>query len=171
VLYQIAALAGFARAEGVPMVHVKAHGALYNDAAVKRPQADAIARAIARFDPTLIMVGLAGSELLKAGIAAGLRVASEVFADRAYQADGTLRSRRLPGALIHEPERAAAQVIQMVRDGTVTTYEGNQLPIKADTVCMHGDTPGAPAIAAAVRRQLEAAGIRITPMRELAVGG
>jgi len=164
VLYQIAALAGMAKAEGVALVHVKAHGALYNDAATHRPLAAAIARAIARFDPKLILVGLAGSELLQAGAAAGLHVASEVFADRAYNADGTLRSRRLPGAMILDPERAAQQVIQMIQNGYVTTYESTQLSIQVDTVCLHGDTPGAPAIAAAVRRQLEAAGIQIVGM-------
>ena len=155
VLYQIGALDAFARAEGAMLAHVKAHGALYNLAATRLPIARAIARAVARFDTHLVMVGLAGSAMADAAREFGLRFASEGFADRAYNRDGTLRSRREPGTLITDPQRAAAQALQMVREQSVTTPEGETIPIVVDTLCVHGDTPGAAAILYAVREALQ----------------
>lgn len=159
VLAQLGALAAIARAEGVELTHVKPHGALYNQAAVEPPLAVAIAAAIAAFDPTLILVGLAGSALITAGHDAGLRVAREAFADRVYEADGTLRSRSMVDALLHEPERCLDQVVAIVTRGYVVAHDGSQVPIQADTICLHSDTPGAAERAATLRQGLLAARI------------
>ena len=167
VLYQAAALAGIAQANGVRLVHVKPHGQLYNDAVTSPPLAEAIARAVARLDPSLILVGLAGSALVEAGRAVGLRVAEEAFADRVYEANGALRSRRLPGAMIHDPVQAAEQVLAMVRDGEVVAHDGTRVRLRADTICLHGDGPTAPQIGAELRRRLEAAGVQVTPLTAL----
>jgi UPF0271 protein len=164
VLYQVAALAGFARSVGLDLAHVKPHGALYNVAAAERPAANAIARAIARYDRDLILVGLAGSLLVEAGREAGLRVAREGFADRAYNADGSLRSRRLPGAVLGSPADVARQAVGMVCERTVVTYGGEELRIEVDTLCIHGDTPGASSLAQAVRGALLDAGVEILPL-------
>ncbi len=164
VLYQVGALAGFARAAGVPLVHVKAHGALYNRAAGDAATAEAIARGVRRFSRDCILVGLAGSLLIAAGEAAGLPVAAEAFADRAYEADGTLRSRRLPGALLPDPAAAAAQAVSIVRDGQLRRFDGILVLLHADTLCIHGDTPGAVEYARAVRAALEAAGVVVAPL-------
>lgn len=161
VLAQIGALHALTRAEGVPLVHVKPHGALYNDAAVTPALAEAIAAAVAAFDRGLILVGLAGSALIAAGEAAGLRVAREAFADRRYEADGTLRRRGLPGALIEDDQQALTQAIAIVAEGRALTLDGAAVPIAADTICLHGDTPGAAARAALLRRGLAAAGIAV----------
>lgn len=161
VLYQVAALAGIVRAEGGRLTHVKPHGALYNRAAVDASVATQIARAVAAFNPALSVVGPPDSALMAAGAAAGLPCLAEAFADRAYQPDGKLRSRRLPGALLDDPARAAAQAVAIARDHGVTTATGEVLSIVAATLCVHGDTPGAPAIAAAVRDALAAAGIEV----------
>ncbi len=166
VLYQIAAVGGVAAAEGMKLQHVKPHGALFNMAARSEPLAAAIARAVASYDPTLVLVGLAGSEILNAGRAAGLRVAAEVFADRAYEPDGSLRPRRLPGAVIHDVEAVAARAVRMAGERTVETIDGTLLPVEADTMCVHSDTPGAGRLAAALRRALESAGVRVVAMRE-----
>jgi UPF0271 protein len=154
VLAQIGALAAIARVEGVQLTHVKPHGALYNDAASHFALAQAISQAIAVFDQKLILVGLAESELIRAGEAAGLRVAHEAFADRRYEADGTLRSRSLPGAVLDDPNDAAAQALSIVTQGHAQTIDGAQVSIKADTLCVHGDLPGAVARAVAVRHAL-----------------
>ncbi|HMA33936.1 MAG TPA: 5-oxoprolinase subunit PxpA [Chloroflexia bacterium] len=164
VLYQIGALAAFAQAQGTRLRHVKPHGALYNRAAGDYALAAAIARAVHSFAPTLILVGLAGSRLLDAGRTLGLPVAAEAFADRAYEADGTLRARRLPGAILPDPAAAAAQALSIVQHGQVRAYDGTLVPVHADTLCIHGDTPGAPAYAQAVRSALEAAGITIAAL-------
>jgi UPF0271 protein len=164
VLYQIGALAAFARAYGTSLVHVKAHGALYNLAAVRDDVAHAIACAIAKFDANLVMVGLAQSKMIDAARDAGLRVAREGFADRAYNRDGTLRSRRAPGSLITDPARAAAQALQMVRDHCVTTPEGETIAIHVDTLCLHGDNPAAIENARAVRETLEIHGIMVAAL-------
>ncbi|HEX6605483.1 MAG TPA: LamB/YcsF family protein, partial [Chloroflexia bacterium] len=142
--------------------------ALYNRAAGDPATAEPIARAVRRFSADLILVGLAGSLMLDAGRAAGLRVAAEAFADRAYEADGTLRSRRLPGAIHPDPATAAAQALSIVRDGQVRAYDGTLVPIRADTLCIHGDTPDAPAYARAVRAALEGAGIAVAPLAPVA---
>ena len=159
VLYQIAAVAGVAAAEGVKLQHVKPHGALFNMAARDATLAAAIAQAVASFDPSLILFGLAGSEILTAGLAAGLRVASEVFADRAYEADGSLRSRIKPDAVIHDAAVVIARAVRMVKERTVEAIDGTPVPREADTICVHGDTPGADLLAAQLRAGLEAAGV------------
>lgn len=150
VLYQIGALAAFARAEGAELRHVKPHGALYNQAAKNRTLAEAIARAVHRFDPALILVGLAGSLLIEAGAGIGLRTANEGFPERGYNPDGSLMDRRLPGALIHDPVQAAAQALVLAREG-ILTPAGR---VRIDTLCIHGDSPGALEITQAVRQKL-----------------
>jgi len=161
VLYQVSALAGMASAQGVRLQHVKAHGALYNMACRDRALADAIARAVAAFDRSLILFGLPKSELLRAGQAAGLRVAAEVFADRAYDPDGSLTSRGKPGSVIQDTQRVVDRAIKMVRDNKVVAVDGSTIALQADTICLHGDTPGAADHAKAVRRGLESAGITV----------
>ncbi len=167
VLYQLGALSAFAQAEGARLAHVKAHGALYNVAATNPRVAFAIARAVARFDANLVLVGLATSTAMAdAARECGLRFAREGFCDRAYNRDGTLRSRREPGSLIRDPQRAAQQALQMVRDGSVTTPEGETIPLAVDTLCVHGDTPEAVAILRAVRDVLAAADIELRSLDE-----
>ena len=163
VLYQIGALAAMAGREGARLQHVKPHGALFNMAVRDGALADAIARAVAEFDPGLVLFGLPGSEILAAGRRAGLRVAAEAFADRAYEADGSLASRRKPGAVLHDPPAVVDRALRMIRDGVVTALDGSELPLEVETICVHGDTPGASALAAALRSGLEAAGIRVMP--------
>ena len=162
VLYQVGAVAAFTRAAGVELRHVKAHGALYNRAAHDEAAAAAIARAVRRFDSALVLVGLAGSALVAAGREAGLAVAEEAFADRAYEADGSLRSRLLPGAVLDDPGAAAEQAVAIVR-GSVRAFDGTTLGIRADTICVHGDLPGAAARARAVRDALLTEGVEIRP--------
>lgn len=164
VLYQIAAVAGVAAAEGVTLQHVKPHGALFNMAARSSRLAEAIAKAVASFDRALILVGLAGSEMLTAGRAQGLRVASEVFADRAYEPDGALRSRSLPAAVIHDVETVVARAVRMVRERSVEAVDGTVVPLAADTICIHGDTPRAGTLAARLRVALEAEQVEVVPM-------
>jgi UPF0271 protein len=153
VVYQVGAVAAFARAAGTELRHVKPHGALYNRAARDAATADAIARAVRRVSRDLVLVGLAGSVGLDAGRAVGLSVASEAFADRAYEPDGSLRSRRAAGAVIDDPDACAGQALAIIREGR----------IRADTLCVHGDRPGATDRARAVRAALEAAGVTIQP--------
>ena len=164
LIYQIAAIAGLARAAGAELRHVKPHGALYNRAAQDERLAGSIARAVRRFSPQLILVGLAGSRLVEAGRAAGLTVAAEAFPDRAYEPDGSLRSRQLPGAVLTDSAVIAARAVEMARNGTVTATDGTVVPLRADTLCLHGDTPGAAEHARAVRDALEAAGVTIAPV-------
>jgi UPF0271 protein len=165
VLYQVAALAGIAATQGVRLQHVKAHGALYNMACRDRPFADSIARAIAGFDKGLILFGLPKSELIMAGKAAGLGVAAEVFADRAYEPDGSLASRRKAGSVIHDEAAVVKRAIEMVRERRVVAIDGSVITLDADTICLHGDTPGAAALARAVRQGLESAGVTISSLR------
>jgi UPF0271 protein len=138
-VYQIGALEAMVRAEGGTMHHVKPHGALYNKAATDTRYAEAIAQAVAKVNDQLILYGMSGSALIRAGQALGLRTASEVFADRTYQDDGTLTPRNLPGALIHNKDQAVQQVLQMVIEQKVTTQSGKEIPIQADTICIYGD--------------------------------
>lgn len=161
VLYQVAAVAGVAAAEGVRLQHVKPHGALYNQACRDRALADAIARAVAAFDSSLILLGLPESELLHAGEHAGLRVAAEVFADRAYEPDGSLTPRRKAGAVIHDREAVVQRAVRMAREKSVVATDGSIVPLTADTICLHGDTPGAGELARLVRDGLEAAGVTV----------
>ena len=161
VLNQINALTAIARSAGAAVTHLKPHGALYNMAAKNQSLAQAIAQATRDFDPACILVGLAGSELIKAGENAGLATAAEAFADRTYQADGSLIPRQSPDALIHDPEFAAERVIQMVLRGTVTSQQGTEIPIRADTICIHGDSPRAVEIAKTIRERLKREGIEV----------
>ena len=159
VLYQVAAVAGVAAAEGVRLQHVKPHGALFNMAVRNAELAGAIARAVAAFDRSLILFGLPGSEILNAGRAAGLRVAAEVFADRAYEPDGSLASRRKPGSVIHDADTVVLRAVRMVKEKTVVAVDGSVVPLEADTICVHGDTPGSDQLAASIRSGLERAGV------------
>ncbi|ARN22765.1 LamB/YcsF family protein [Piscinibacter gummiphilus] len=158
VVYQVGALSGFARAAGGRLNHVKAHGALYNMAAKDRALADAIARAVHDVDPTLILFGLAGSQMIAAAEALGLRTASEVFADRSYQDDGSLTSRGQPGAMIEDVSRSLAQVRQML-SGSVRAVSGRDVPLRAETLCIHGDQPGALDFARSLRAALQSDGV------------
>jgi UPF0271 protein len=171
MLAQIGALAGVARAVGVPLRHVKPHGALYNVAADDAAIAEAIARAVRAFDPELILVARAGSAQVGISRGMGLRVAEEAFADRGYDAAGRLLPRGTGGALMAGPEPAAARVVELVRTGALATGEGDRLSLRPATLCIHSDTPGAGAIAAAVRTALLAAGVRLRPLYLLAVTG
>lgn len=164
VVYQIGALSAFVTAEGGKLRHVKPHGALYNMAAARPDLAQAIARAVYRVDRELILYGLAGSELIKAGEEVGLRTASEVFADRTYQEDGSLTPRTEPGALIEDTSAAVSHVLRMVREGKVRTLGGTDLEIRADTICIHGDGEHALRFAKTIREQLMAAGVQIAPL-------
>ena len=165
VLYQIGALAAFCRAHDVALVHVKAHGALYNMAASDGSIAAAIARGIARFDRQLVMVGLASSPAMARSAASeGLAYAREAFADRAYNPDGTAQSRKIPGSLIADPMRAAQQAVDIAR-GFVIADDGSKVQMDAQTVCLHGDNPAALANVQAVRQALQDAGIAVRRLR------
>jgi UPF0271 protein len=161
VVYQLGALAAFVKAEGGTMHHLKPHGALYNMAAVTPALAEAIAEAVYRVNPELLLYGLAGSALIKAGQKLGLRTANEVFADRTYQPDGTLTSRRSPNAMLSEPQAAIQQVIRMVKEGKVCSVPGPDVSMQADTVCIHGDGAHAVEFAQQIRRVLEKEGVLI----------
>lgn len=161
VVYQIGALWATAAVQGVRLQHVKPHGALFNMAVRDAALADAIARATASVDSSLILFGLPGSELIAAGRRAGLRTAAEVFADRAYEPDGTLVSRRKPGAVIHDPEAVIARVVRMARDRSVVAVDGSVVRLELDTICVHGDTPGAANLAARIRTALAEAGVDV----------
>lgn len=163
LIYQIGALAALVRAQGGALHHVKPHGALYNQAARDPVLADAIAAAVLDVDPSLALYGLAGSELLRAAVRAGLRPVAEVFADRGYRADGSLVPRSQPGALVDDVDEAVARTLRMVRDGTVQAVTGETVRLRADTVCLHGDGPHALAFARALRAALTAAGVDVRP--------
>jgi UPF0271 protein len=165
LIYQIGAVAGLAAAEGVPLQHVKAHGALYNMAVRDAALAEAIARAIAAVDRSLIMFGLPGSELIRAGEKLGLEVAPEAFADRAYEPDGQLVSRRKPGAIIHDPAVVVARVVRMAREGVVAAIDGSTVRLNATTVCTHGDTPGAHELVRHIRQGLEREGVKVRALK------
>jgi UPF0271 protein len=161
VVYQIGSLWGFVRSEGGTMQHVKAHGALYNMAAKNVGLAEAIAEAVYKVDPELILIALAGGELAKAGEKIGLKTASEVFSDRTYQSDGSLTSRRQPDALIKEDELAVKQVIRMVNEGKVLSRQGVDVSIQADTICVHGDGVHALEFAKTIVSSLSESGITV----------
>jgi UPF0271 protein len=161
VLYQVAALMGMAGAEGLRIAHVKPHGALYNTAAADASTARAIARAVRQADPSLALVGLAGSALIAAARDEGLRPLEEAFADRAYACDGRLVARGEAGAVLSDPGIVAARAVALARDHSVDCAGGGRIAVHADTICIHGDTPGAPVLARAVRDALERAGIRV----------
>ena len=161
VTQQVHALADVAAAQGARLTHVKPHGALYNMASTRRDLAEAIARAVYLVDPALVLFGLAGSALVSAGREAGLSVAEEVFADRRYAPDGTLVSRSLPRALITDTHESIEQTLQMVRHGTVRAVNGADVPVRADTICLHGDAAGAANVARALRSALESNGVTV----------
>jgi len=165
VIYQVGALMAFCRAEGVRLAHVKPHGAMYNLAAESAGAALAIAQAVKAVDSGLVLLGPAGSELLRAGRAVGLRCACEVFADRAYNRDGSLVARGLPGSLIHDPDEACARAVRMVTEGLVAAVTGEDLPVIVDSVCVHGDNPAAVEFAGFLRGALTAAGIEVRPFQ------
>lgn len=164
VLYQVAALAGIAAAEGTRVRHVKAHGALYNMAARDREIADAIVAGSAAFDRSLVVVGPPDSELTAAATRAGLRSAAEAFADRAYRPDRSLVPRHIAGAVIDQPFGVLERALRLVRAREVTAVDGSIISIHADTICVHGDTPNAPAIAAQLRSGLAEAGVLVAPL-------
>lgn len=161
IVYQVGALLGFTKAANVELRHVKPHGALYNFAAVHQPTADAICAAVKDIDPGLILFGLSGSALVAAAEQCGLSVAQEVFADRTYQEDGTLTPRGQPGAMIENLHDAIDQVMNMLHLSEVRTAQGTWIPVKADTLCIHGDQPGAAAFANGIRQALLKEGITI----------
>jgi 5-oxoprolinase (ATP-hydrolysing) subunit A len=167
VLYQVAALLGFCRRHGVPMQHVKPHGMLYTQANGDASLAAGVAAGIAAADPSLILVCQSGTELARAGLAAGLRVAYEGFVDRAYNADGSLVSRSRPGSVLHDAGAAAEQALRMVTEGRVRAIDGTVVDLQADTLCCHGDTPEAVDFMRSLRERLAAAGVELRPMREV----
>jgi 5-oxoprolinase (ATP-hydrolysing) subunit A len=165
VAYQIGALQAIAAIACHKVTHVKAHGALSNVACEDDMTARAIASAIKAVDRNLIFVVLANSRLVAAGDAAGLPMAHEIFADRAYEDDGSLVSRRKPGAVLHDPARIAERVVRMVQGGAVASVSGKVIKMRMDTVCIHGDTPGAVEIGRGVRQALKDAGIDVAPFK------
>jgi 5-oxoprolinase (ATP-hydrolysing) subunit A len=164
VLYQVGALDGFVRARGGRLRHVKAHGGLYNRAAKDRALAVAIAEAVHAYRSDLILVGLAGSAQLEAARAMGLRAAGEAFADRRYLPDGSLMPRSQAGAVLHDAAEAAEQAARIAEEGHAVASDGSRVRIAAETLCLHGDTPGAVALARAIRARLESSGIAIAPL-------
>lgn len=161
VVYQLGALLGFCQAAGVPLQHVKPHGALYHLAARDRGAAEAVVAAVRAVAPGACLFAPPGSALAAAGAAAGLRVALEGFPDRRYNSDGTLASRETAGALVEDPEEAAARAVRMVREGWVEATGGVRVPLEVHTLCVHGDTPRAAALLRRIRERLEEAGIRV----------
>jgi 5-oxoprolinase (ATP-hydrolysing) subunit A len=165
VLYQVASVAGVARAEGVALAHVKPHGAMYNQAVLDRELAEAIARAVFAFDRELVLYAPPRSALAAAGRAIGLRVAIEAFADRAYEPDGTLVSRQRPGAVIADVEEVVGRAVRIAIERTAAAIDGSLIQLDADTLCIHGDTAGAPTMAAWIRAGLTSAGVDVRPVR------
>ncbi len=164
VMYQVSALKGICEAMGARLHHVKPHGALYNHAARDTKTARSIAEAVRKIDPDLILFGLSGSDYISVAEEAGLKTASEVFADRSYRPDGTLTPRTEPDALIRETDDAIAQVLQMVTTQSVTTCDGTLVPIKAETICIHGDGEHALDFARNIKQRLVENGIEIRPI-------
>jgi UPF0271 protein len=162
VAYQLGIFQAIASTAGVQPNHVKPHGALYNMAVRDQKLADEIARAIESVDPKLILFAPAATELARAGEAHGLQIAREVFADRNYLNDGWLVPRTRPDALLHDPKEAAQRVLRMLREGKVCSVEGRDVDVRAETICVHGDTPGAVEFARELRTQLEHEGVRIS---------
>lgn len=168
VIYQIGALQGLATAAGTTVRYVKPHGALYNTIAHDERQARDVIAAIREIDPTLCLVALAGSPLLGWAEAQGLRAVAEAFADRAYTPQGTLVSRREPGAVLHDAQQVAERMLRLASDGVVTAVDGSTVRIRAESVCVHGDSPGAVEMARQVRARLEQAGVVIRPFVDAA---
>lgn len=171
VEYQIGALNAFCIADGLKLQHVKPHGALYNMAVKDEKIADAICEGIAAVDPHLILLGPAHSQLIKAAERYGLPTAKEIFADRAYEEDGTLVPRSRPGAVITDEAAAVSRVIQMIKKGTVLAITGKEIEVEADSVCVHGDSPSALSFVRSIHDTLTAEGIQITAMHQVIEGG
>lgn len=167
IVYQIGAMQALAKSVGTPLRYVKTHGALGNLAA----EDPALARAIASVDRDLIMVVMPGMETEKAALALGLPVVREIYADRAYADNGNLLSRKLAGAVLHDPQQAATRILRMLEQQAITTVSGRTLPSRIDSICVHGDTPGAVAMAAALRTRLEEQGFTIAPMQAVLAAG
>lgn len=167
VMYQIGALQAFCTARRLKLQHVKPHGALYNMAGKDEALAMAVCEAIQAVDDSLILLGLSGSKMLEAADKIGLRSAREVFADRAYEEDGSLVARTKPGAMITDEDEAVERVIRMIREGRVTAVTGKDIPIRADSVCVHGDSPKALAFVQKIRAALTAEQIQIVPLRDI----
>lgn len=170
VLYQLGALDAFARAEGLKLRHVKPHGALYNRAAKDEAAALAIIRALLAYDKDLILVGLANSPMLDLGKRAGLKVAAEGFADRAYNPDGTLVPRTVQGSVIHNKEEVVERAARMATEGVVLGVDGTPIRLDITTICLHGDTEGAAMLAKEIRKAIEGLGVRTAPMHQV-LGG
>lgn len=160
-MYQIGALKGFCKAEGVPLYHVKPHGAFYNMAAKDYELSCAICEGIVAIDPKIVLLGLSNSQMEKAAKAAGISFKQEVFADRAYEEDGSLVARSKPGAVIEDEELTISRVVKMIKEGTVTAISGKEIQLKADSVCVHGDGVKALAFVKLIRRTLEEEGIQV----------
>jgi UPF0271 protein len=169
VAYQIAALVGISGMVGVPVTHVKPHGALHNMASRDPEMARAVVKGIKAIDPNLVLVCLATLELEKAGLAIGLPVAREAYIDRVYEDDGSLRSRMNDDAMIHDPEVAAAHVVRMIVDKTIVSRSGKRIPCTIDSLCVHGDEPTTLATAAAARKALEKAGVQVVTLPEMGI--
>ena len=165
LIYQIGALQAFTRSKRLQ--HVKPHGAMYNQAVEDEALAVSICEAVKEVDPTMVLVALAGSRWVAIAQEMGLRVAREIFADRALNADGTLVSRSLPGAVLHDVDEVAERSLKMVTQGRALTITGEEIEVEADSLCLHGDTPGAVEMAMAVRRELEAAGVSVVSLDRL----
>ena len=165
VIYQIGALQAFTKAK--KLQHVKPHGAMYNQAVNDEPLARAICEAVLEVDPEMILLALAGSPWVKIAEDAGLRVAREIFADRALNADGTLVARSNPGAVLEDISEVVERSLSMVTEGKAKAVTGEEIEVAADSLCLHGDTPGAVEMARSLRRELEAAGIEIVPVGQL----
>lgn len=165
LLYQIGALSAFTRTAGVPLRHVKPHGALYNLAARHERIAGEVVDAVLSYDPELILFALAGSLLAEMAASRGLRVAREIFPDRAYLANGQLAPRSMEGAVIHDSETVKTRLLQLLSTGRMECIDGGEIRLEVDTICIHGDTPGASSLAASLKALLESAGHVVRPVR------
>lgn len=170
ILYQVGALDAFCKSVGIKLQHVKPHGALYNMAAKDAALAKAICEGIQAYDPTLILLGLSGSEMLRQAKAIGLPCAAEVFADRAYEDDGTLVARTKPGAMIRDEDEAVSRVIGMIKNHSVTSISGKEIEIRPDSVCVHGDSDKALLFVKKIRSALEREGIAIQSVGQIVAG-
>ena len=164
IQYQVGALSAFCKAAGVPLHHVKPHGAMYNTAAADIKLARAVVEAVAEIDDSLVLVALSGSEMIQAAKEKGLKYASEVFADRNYEESGALRGRSYPDSTIHDEEECITRVLRMIKEGKVTAVTGKDIDLKADTICVHGDNPQALAFVKRIRAALSENGIEIKPV-------
>ena len=167
VLYQLGALDAFVKAEGLKLAHVKPHGAMYNMAAKDSKMAEAICSAVQAYDPDLIILAQESGQLYQTAKKMGLRAAAEVFADRAYEEDGTLVARSMPGSMITDPDEALARVLRMIKEGKVTAITGRDINVRADSVCVHGDGESALEVIRRIREQCEKENIILAPLSEI----